>query len=355
MTVTKGITSPSLGTLNWDVPLNANFAAIEKAFGTAVNVTATSGSYVLTTSDLGNMALRCVGALTADVTLQVPLLTAGQWVVINNTTDASGGPWSLYMVSAGGGTPLKIERGTTRSVYSDGTAGGVVFADTPFSVGSTTQIIYNNAGTLTGSPNLTTDGTSLYTGGLNASVQTRSPVYLDAAGGNTATINGITPIDRDVVSDEMKLQTIRTAYLAVVPPAASTFLITDLPTGSTTYYDLSNIRCSVATTSFLRFRVSTDNGATFVAIPRQISVGANWNSSGLYGRLTLLRVVNAVSGVTQGFEFSTFGAAFNTNTYIGIYPDDTSVMGLINAIEFSFSSGNLLSSGVIFVTGAYDA
>lgn len=195
MTVTKGITSPSLGTLNWDVPLNANFAAIEKAFGTAVNVTATSGSYVLTTSDLGNMALRCVGALTADVTLQVPLLTAGQWVVINNTTDASGGPWSLYMVSAGGGTPLKIERGTTRSVYSDGTAGGVVFADTPFTAGSTTQIIYNNAGTLTGSPNLTTDGTSLYTGGLNASVQTRSPVYLDAAGGNTATINGITPVD----------------------------------------------------------------------------------------------------------------------------------------------------------------
>jgi len=188
MTTTKGITSPALGTLNWDVPLNANFAAIEKAFGTAVNITATSGSYVLTSSDMGNMALRCVGALTADLTLQVPLLTAGQWVVINSTTDATGGPWSLYMVSAGGGTPVKIERGTTRSIYSDGTAGGVVFADTPFTAGSTTQVIYNSSGSLVGSPNLTTDGTNVTVGG-----QVRCANYKDASGGNTATINGITP------------------------------------------------------------------------------------------------------------------------------------------------------------------
>ena len=197
MTTTKGITSPALGSLNWDVPLNANFAAIEKAFGTAVNITATSGSYVLTTSDLGNMALRCVGALTANVTLQVPLLTAGQWVVTNATTDATGGPWSVYMVSAGGGTPVKIERGTTRSIYSDGTAGGVVFADTPFTAGSTTQVIYNNAGTLTGSSGLVTNGTDLTVSGsfLSTGGRVYANNFNDASAGNTALINGITPVD----------------------------------------------------------------------------------------------------------------------------------------------------------------
>lgn len=194
MTTTKGITSPALGSLSWDTPLNANFAAIEKAFGTAINITATSGNYVLTTSDIGNMALRCVGALTADVTLQVPLLTAGQWVVINGTTDASGGPWSLYMVSAGGGTPVKIERGTTRSIYSDGTAGGVVFADSSVTAGSPSEVIYNNAGMLTGSSGLTTDGINLSVAGSSSALQFRSNSYKDASGGNTASINGITPV-----------------------------------------------------------------------------------------------------------------------------------------------------------------
>ncbi len=284
MTVTKGITSPSLGTLNWDVPLNANFAAIEKAFGTAVNVTATSGSYVLTTSDLGNMALRCVGALTADVTLRVPLLTAGQWVVINNTTDASGGPWSLYIVSAGGGTPIKIERDTTRSVYSDGTAGGVVLADTPISAGGTTQVIYNNAGTLTGSANLTTDGTNLTVGG-----QVRSANYKDATGGNTATINGITPTlaSQEQAEAGTDNTTLMTPLRSQQQFAARTFQ------GDT----IVNVTASRATGTNYQ---NTTNGWLFV------SVTCSNNGQNLYvgptiGTMQIMLTTNVAGGTIGGF------------------------------------------------------
>lgn len=177
---TKGITQPTVGSLNWDVPLNANFAAIEKAFGNSVNITATTGSYNLSVAEVGNMTLRCTGALTADLTIKVPSGTAGQWVVSNSTTDATGGPWKLYVSSLAGGPTVEIKRTEARSVYTDGTANGIIFADNVATPGATTQVIYNNAGTLTGSSNLTTDGSALTAG----SVVSTSSVSAETAAGN---------------------------------------------------------------------------------------------------------------------------------------------------------------------------
>jgi hypothetical protein len=165
---TKGITSPAPGSSNWDVPLNANFAAIEKAFGDATSIATTAGAVTLNTNQIGHMCLRCTGALTANLTLQVPSGTAGQWVVVNATTDATGGPWTVSITSLAGGTPIQIARGSARSVYADGTSNGVVFADTIIIPGSDNQIIYNDAGALTGSSTLTFDGAAVSVGGSTA-------------------------------------------------------------------------------------------------------------------------------------------------------------------------------------------
>lgn len=196
MTTTKGITSPTLGSLNWDVPLNANFAAIEKAFGESVNVTATSGNYLLSASELGNMSIALQGALTGNLTVQIPAGTAGQWIIYNSTTDATGGPWTVSVTSLAGATVLTVARGSSSIVYCSG-SGNLRFADTPpatFTAGANTQIIFNNAGTLTGATGLTTAGTNLTVAGFSKALEVRSANYKDASGANTALINGITPI-----------------------------------------------------------------------------------------------------------------------------------------------------------------
>jgi hypothetical protein len=167
MMTTKGITQPVPGSDNWDVPLNANFAAIEKAFGNSVDITTVSGNVPLTDGQPGYMCLRCVGALTGNLTLQVPNGTAGQWVVVNATTDAIGGPWTVSITRASSLTPIQIARGSARSVYADGT-NQVVFADTIIIPGSDNQIIYNDAGALTGSSTLTFDGAAVSVGGSTA-------------------------------------------------------------------------------------------------------------------------------------------------------------------------------------------
>ena len=161
---TKGITQPVGGSDNWDIPLNANFAAIEKAFGDATSIATAAGAVTLSVAQIGHMCLRCTGALTGDLTLQVPSGTAGQWVVINNTTDATGGPWTVSITRATSiEASIQIARGSARSVYADGT-NQVVFADTIIIPGSDNQVIYNDAGVLAGSSTLTFDGAAVSVG-----------------------------------------------------------------------------------------------------------------------------------------------------------------------------------------------
>lgn len=182
---TKGITQPVPGSDNWDVPLNANFAAIEKAFGNSVDITTVSGNVPLTDGQPGYMCLRCVGALTGNLTLQVPNGTAGQWVVVNATTDAIGGPWTVSITRGTDLNPIQIARGSARSVYADGT-NQVVFADTIIIPGSDNQIIYNDAGALTGSSALTFDGAAVSVGGSTA---TTGASWSSASGTATVTFN----------------------------------------------------------------------------------------------------------------------------------------------------------------------
>ena len=161
---TKAITQPALNSPSWGQPLNDNFAAITTAFGNSVDITGITGNVALTVIEVGHMCLRCVGALTGNLTLQVPNGTAGQWVVVNATTDSTGGPWTVSITRATSiDAPIQIARGSARSVYADGT-NQVVFADTIIIPGSDNQIIYNDAGVLAGSSTLTFDGAAVSVG-----------------------------------------------------------------------------------------------------------------------------------------------------------------------------------------------
>ena len=176
-TTNKSLSEPASGDLNWDVNLNANFTAIDKAFGSFVSIATITGNYNLVTADLQNMCLKSnTSAFTGNVTYTIPNGIAGQWVVINQSASSA---FTLSVVC--GASSVAVDRTTVRSIYCDGTT--VSYADTPFAAaGSNTQIIYNSAGSLTGSANLKFNGTTLLTNAI-----------LDASGGNTATINGIIP------------------------------------------------------------------------------------------------------------------------------------------------------------------
>lgn len=105
----------------WNVPVNGDMDIIDQAFGTVTGLNATSGSATLTSSQYRSMGLDVTGAMSASVTYTIPSGVGGRWVVRNATTDASGGPWTVTVASAGGGSSVTAERGYISDIYSDGT------------------------------------------------------------------------------------------------------------------------------------------------------------------------------------------------------------------------------------------
>ncbi len=180
-TTNKGLTEPANGTLNWDTPLNANFEIVDKAFGGTVtkNVTGLSGTITLAEADYQNLVVAFTGTLSANLIYQVPAGVGGQWILSNAATGA-------FTITFGvaSGTGVVVAASSRSTVYSDGT--NVYAANSASIPGSNTQVIYNSSGSLTGSNSLKFNGTALLTNAI-----------IDAAGGNTATINGATPVGTD--------------------------------------------------------------------------------------------------------------------------------------------------------------
>ena len=152
----------------WTSPVNADWDVIDAGFGGVLikNPTGISaGTYALSISDYQNLIIVFGTSLTGTATLSgnlvytVPAGVGGNWIVYNNTT----GSYTLTMAQAsGGGTSAVLPQGDRCLVYSDGTNFSVLVAATPgIFPGSDTQVIYNSSGTLTGSANLTFDGTTL--------------------------------------------------------------------------------------------------------------------------------------------------------------------------------------------------
>jgi hypothetical protein len=158
-TTNKVIEKPGNGDYvdTWNVPANGDFDIIDQAFGGVTSLNATAGNATLSAAQYRSLILAISGAMSAGVTYTIPSGVGGQWIVRNTTTDSSGGPWTVTIASAGGGTSVVVDRSQNVTIFCDGT--NVRVSGTQITIpGSNTQVIYNNSGVLGASANLTFDG-----------------------------------------------------------------------------------------------------------------------------------------------------------------------------------------------------
>lgn len=187
-TTNKGFEQPAHNDYvdTWDVPVNADWAAIDTALGgvTSFNATGLSGDQTFSTTQYRPLTLKISGAPTAALTVVIPSGVGGQWVFVNNTT----GGYNIGIKSAAGGSTVLVPVSTSTLVTCDGTSAGMRLSVStpPAAAGSTTQIQYNSGGLLAGSANLIFDGTTLTSTGLAVAGNTT----LGSGSGSTLTLNG---------------------------------------------------------------------------------------------------------------------------------------------------------------------
>jgi len=180
-TTNKSLEKPANGDYvdTWNVPVNGDLDILDKALGGVLNLNATSGSATLSTSDYQNLIFQISGSISASVIYTIPSGVGGVWIVRNTTTDAFGGPWSVTIASGGGGFSATITRDQNVVIFSDGTN----IRATTTVAGSNTQVIFNSGNALTGSADLTWDGSILdVTGAVTASGDLTGAVINDALG-----------------------------------------------------------------------------------------------------------------------------------------------------------------------------
>ena len=187
MTTNKALTTPANGSNvgTWDVPVNANFTAIDTAFGGKATISTTGGTTVLSSAQYQPLFLVITGVLTSNAIIQFPSGVGGQWVVLNSTT----GSFTVTFSSAGGGASYALAQNIRTVLVCDGGTFGVTLssnlAATAAPGGSTTQVQYNNAGSLAGSANFTFDGTNIAVSGAVASGSLTPTAALAANYGGT--------------------------------------------------------------------------------------------------------------------------------------------------------------------------
>lgn len=156
-TTNKALTQPAYNSTSWDVPLNSNFGILDTSLGSTATVSNTT-AYTLVAAEYQCMRLLFNGSLASDLTITIPSGVGGSWVITNSTTDVSAAvPCYLTIkTTAGGSTGINPPRGSTVTIYSDGT--NVGFADPNYSPpGSLLQF----AGSTAPTGYLTCDGTAI--------------------------------------------------------------------------------------------------------------------------------------------------------------------------------------------------
>jgi len=225
-TTNKSIEKPANGDYvnDWNVPVNADWDIIDKAFGgtTTLNATGQSSTPVnLTATQYQPLILNITGTLTANVTYTIPSGVGGQWIVANNTT----GSYTATIASLGGGTTTVIGQGSITLIASDGTnirqvggnnivgnlsvsgnisaGGNATITGTTTSTGaiSTTQAFYTGS---TSQGTVFADNSWLYLKGpailfQNGGGSTIS--YIDGSGNFTATSNVTAYSDANLKTD----------------------------------------------------------------------------------------------------------------------------------------------------------
>ena len=127
-TTSKSIEQPTNGSYNddWNLPVNANWAIIDQAFGgtTTISVTGVSGPTInLTLPQYQPPNIEFSGTLSANLTYSLPSGVGGIWSIFNATT----GAFTLSIASASGGVVIPQFPVGRSLIVSDGAFAG--FAD----------------------------------------------------------------------------------------------------------------------------------------------------------------------------------------------------------------------------------
>lgn len=182
-TPNKSLEKPANGDYvdTWNIPVNGDMDVIDQALGSTTFLNATGGSATLSVSQYRAMAFSVSGAMSANVTYTIPAGVGGCWIIYNNTTDATGGPWSVTFASGGGGTTITVRRAFNTTIYSDGT--NIRLADNAATAGGVnTNIQYNELSSFAGSNNFVYDYSNVRVG-----IGTSTPaVRLQVIGGRTS-------------------------------------------------------------------------------------------------------------------------------------------------------------------------
>jgi len=206
-TTNKTLEKPGNGDYvdTWNVPVNGDMDVIDQAFGGTTSLNATSGSATLSATQYRSLLLSISGAMSANVTYTIPSGIGGEWIVRNTTTDSVGGPWTVTIVSAGGGTSVVLDRNVNFLLFSDGTNIRSVGSVVP---GSNTQLIFNNSGVLGASSGMTWNGTTLTANAISSTTTIAATTAITAGTTITAAGNITAFSDRSLKRD---IQTIEHA------------------------------------------------------------------------------------------------------------------------------------------------
>ena len=215
-TANKDLEKPGNGDYvdTWNVPVNGDLNVLDYALGYAITFNATAGSQalgsydhstkVLATYSYVPLIINVTGAISANVTYTIPSGVGGQWIVYNQTTDATGGPWTITFASGGGGLSQTISRLSPTVIYSDGANIRAVTQPVP---GSNTQLIFNNSGAFGASSGMTWNGTTLTATNLAATTAITAGGSITASGNVTAYSDR--SLKRDVQTIEHALDLVR--------------------------------------------------------------------------------------------------------------------------------------------------
>jgi hypothetical protein len=317
-TTNKSLEQPINGSYvdTWNVPVNADMGIIDAALGNVTNLNATAGSANLANTSYQNMAFNVTGAMTANVTYTIPSGVGGQWIVRNATTDSVGGPWTVTIASAGGGSNVSVIRGKNTAVWSDGTNIRDVNENVE-SIGTVTSVAVSGGTTgltANGSP-ITTNGTITLGGVLNV-----------ASGGTNVTSFG-TGVDGALQSNVtgsggMVLESNATLITANIgtPSAGNLVNTTGLPIANTTG-TLAVNRGGTGATTLTANNILVGNGTSAVSFIAPgtsgnivVSDGTNWTSAAPTVASTSGRLVRAPQVLTANGTYTTPATA--TTIYV---------------------------------------
>lgn len=201
-TTNKNLEKPGNGDYvdTWNVPVNADLDVIDQALGTVTSINLASSNVTLADTQYRSMGLVFTGALSANRSVTVPSGVGGMWVVRNNTTDATGGPWTVTIQSAGGGTSVILVRSKSSIVYSDGTNITAVEINASVGSGSVTSVavsggttgLTTSGGPITTSGTITLSGTLIPTnGGTGISTYTVGDILYASASNTLTTLSSV--------------------------------------------------------------------------------------------------------------------------------------------------------------------